>query len=195
MYVGAEIIAQMEARFGTPATYRWEQTISPAEMAVVRWPRRRVMSNSSVPPRAHDLTFFIFRGEELALIRKPSFPPGAWRPPSGGLEPGEDFEVGARREAWEETGLEIVLWRYLVRIRVRFYDPTGDEEMWTSHIFSARALSGELQIHDPHEIAGVRWGTLDELQGPIRQVLLATGSGLFAYRARLHDVAAAALRG
>ncbi|MCC7354936.1 MAG: NUDIX hydrolase [Anaerolineae bacterium] len=195
MYVGPEIIAQMEARFGTPATYYWEQAIAPGEMAVVRWPRRHREGEAGAPVRAHDLTFFIFRGEELALIRKPSFPPGAWRPPSGGLEPGEDFERGARREAWEETGLEIALQRYLVRTRVRFYDQTGDEEMWTSHVCSARALDGELQVHDNHEIAGVRWGTVDELQGPIRQVLLATGRSLFAYRVRLHDAAAAALRG
>jgi 8-oxo-dGTP pyrophosphatase MutT (NUDIX family) len=39
-----------------------------------------------------------------------------WFPPGGGVEPGETYEASARRELWEETGMEQVrlgpaLWR------------------------------------------------------------------------------------
>jgi len=41
----------------------------------------------------------------VALIRKPHFADGIWRPPGGGIKPGEDFVAGAVREALEETGI------------------------------------------------------------------------------------------
>lgn len=67
--------------------------------------------------RAHDVTLVIFRGPEIAVIAKPHYPPGLYRPPSGGVNPGESFEAGALREAREETGLDIALVRYLARAR------------------------------------------------------------------------------
>lgn len=40
-----------------------------------------------------------------------------WGTPGGGLEPGESFEQAARRELWEETGIQIeavgpCVWHY-----------------------------------------------------------------------------------
>jgi len=52
----------------------------------------------------------------------------------------------------------------------------------------------ELAPIDTDEIAEARWVALDELQGPIRKVLLGTGRGLFAYRVALTDATVAALR-
>ena len=43
---------------------------------------------------------------------------------------------------------------------------------------------------DPHEIDGVRWGTVQELCGPIAEAMLATGAGLFLYRVAMHREAA-----
>ena len=59
-------------------------------------------------------------GERLALIRKHPFPPDIWRPPGGGVKPGEDFVEAVVREAYEETGLRVTLERYLVEARARF---------------------------------------------------------------------------
>jgi hypothetical protein len=86
----------------------------------------------------------------------------------------------------EETGLDIELERYLLRAHVRF---TGGEDYldWTSHVFKARAVGGELRPLDTSEIAETICGTLDELQGPIRQALLDSGRGLLAYRVSLTD--------
>ena len=35
----------------------------------------------------------------FVIVRKPQFPPGAWRIPSGGIDRGESFETGVLREA------------------------------------------------------------------------------------------------
>ena len=59
----------------------------------------------------------------------------------------------------------------------------------------ARTDGTDLAPGDLEEIAGARWGTLDELGGPIRARLLETGRALWRYRVALHDVALQALRG
>ncbi len=61
-------------------------------------------------------------------------------------------------------------------------------------MFLARTDGTELAPRDATEIAGARWGTLDELAGPLRERLLATGHALWRYRVALHDAALGALR-
>ncbi len=51
----------------------------------------------------------------------------------------------------------------------------------------------DLAPQDADEIAGARWGTLDELAGPLRERLLATGHAFWRYRVALHDAALAQL--
>ncbi len=185
MYLDEAMIEGVEERYGRPEVVRLEQEISPLEIALVR--------GSQKHGRAHDITLFIFKGSQVALIRKPMHPPDVFRAPSGGLAPGEPFEEGAKREAWEETGLEIEIEQYLLRLLVRF-TCEDDELHWTSHIFSAKAVGGELNPQDRKEISESRWATLEELQGPIREALLSSGWGLLAYRAILTDLAIEALR-
>ena len=102
--------------------------------------------------------------------------------------------LGALREAAEETGLQVVLERYLVRIHVTFHDGAV-EEPWVSHLFLARTLQTDLAPQDRAEIAGARWATTGELAGPVREALVRSGGGLFRYRAHLHDAGLAALNG
>ena len=115
MYVDAKLVQEAEDKFGKPQVLNLEHEIGGTELTFVRGTQKL--------GRAHDITFFIFRDDELALIRKPMFRRPVYRAPSGGLNPGESVEEGAKREALEETGLEIELDRYLLRIHVRF---TGD---------------------------------------------------------------------
>lgn len=185
MYVGAKLIEEAEGQFGKPRVVRLEHEIGEDELAFVRATQKH--------GRAHDITLFIFDNHRLALIRKPMFRPPIYRAPSGGLNPGESFEEGAKREALEETGLEIDLVKYLLRIHVRFTSE-GDHLDWTSHVFKARAVGGELEPRDKSEIAETVYGELEELQGPIRQALLNSGRGLLAYRVALTDAAVEVLR-
>ena len=136
--------------------------------------------------RAHDITFFIVDGEEIVAIAKHNYPPGIYRAPGGGLEPGESLEDGAGREAMEETGLDIALERYLVRAEVQFF--AGESSVdWTTHVFGARSTGGHLYAWDAKEISEVRKVSVRQLQGPIRQAMLDSGRRLMAYRVWLTD--------
>jgi ADP-ribose pyrophosphatase YjhB (NUDIX family) len=183
-HVDEEMLRPLRERFGEPATLRWEGELSEPE-----W---RLATHS--PSRTHDVTLFVLDpARRLALIRKPHFAEGVWRPPGGGIMRGEDFVAGAKREAVEETGLSIELDRYLLAVEGSFsFD--GRALLWRTHVFSALTGDTELRPTDTTEIAGARWGTLDELAGPLRERLLATGRALWRYRVALHDAALAALR-
>jgi 8-oxo-dGTP diphosphatase len=183
VHVTDEVLAPLRLEYGVPAELEWAGAITEREHAVATYN----------PRRTHDVTLFILDpGERLALIRKPLFVEGIWRPPGGGIKPGEAFAAGAVREALEETGLHVRLERYLVATRATFtYGPV--EPRWQTPVFSARTLDTELAPRDPDEIAGARWGTLAELGGPLRERLLATGHAFWRYRVALHDAALAAL--
>ena len=182
MHLTDEILAPIRARYGEPALLEWEGEISELEYDIATYD----------PKRMHDVTLFILNGDRLALIRKHQFPPDVWRPPSGGVKPGEDLVEAVRREALEETGLRIELERYLVEARARFVHRLS-ELGWRTHVFLATTADEQLAPHDTEEIAAARWGTLDELAGPLRERLLATGRAFWRYRVALHDAALAAL--
>jgi ADP-ribose pyrophosphatase YjhB (NUDIX family) len=185
MHVTEAVLGPLRERYGEPAVLEWEGEISAAEHALATYN----------PQRVHDVTLFILGTDDrIALIRKPHFADGIWRPPGGGIKVGEDFEAGAAREALEETGLRVELERYLVASAATFlFGPT--EVRWRTHVFFARTTDRELAPSDPDEIAGARWGTLDELAGPLRARLLATGRALWRYRVALHDAALSAMSG
>lgn len=190
MHLTDEILAPLRERYGEPARFEWEGEITEPEWGVATYN----------PARTHDVTLFILHrqraasaaGERLALIRKPMFPPGAWRPPGGGVKPGEDFVEAVVREALEETGLRVRLERYLVDAHVRFLRD-GATLDWRTHVFLATTEDEEIAVRDTDEIAEARWGTLAELAGPLRERLLATGRAFWRYRVALHDAALAAL--
>ena len=182
MHVTEAVLEPLRRQYGEPALLEWEGEISEYEHGLATYN----------PKRMHDVTLFILNGERLALIRKPQFEPGIWRPPGGGIKAGEDFETGVRREALEETGLEIELQRYLVAAEARFlYEPL--EVPWRTHVFLATTQDEEIEPRDREEIAAARWGTLPELAGPLRARLLETDRAFWRYRVALHDAALAAL--
>ena len=184
MHVTDEILAPLRARHGEPAELTWAGAVTKREYGLATYN----------PARLHDVTLFILDpARRIALIRKPQFADGIWRPPGGGIKPGEDFAAGAVREALEETGLRVVLDRYLVDAHASF-DHAGATLAWRTHVFSAQTTDEALAPQDIDEIAGARWGTLDELAGTLRERLLATGNALWRYRVALHDAALARLR-
>jgi ADP-ribose pyrophosphatase YjhB (NUDIX family) len=183
VHITDEILAPLRRRYGDPVVLEWTGNISEREHALATYN----------PQRLHDVTLFILDPDDrIAVIRKPQFAEGIWRPPGGGIKPGEDFVAGAEREAFEETGLGVTLDRYLVDAHATFSFPP-EEVSWRTHVFSARTTGSELAPQDADEIAGARWATLDELGGPLAERLLATGHALWRYRVALHEAALAAL--
>jgi ADP-ribose pyrophosphatase YjhB (NUDIX family) len=182
MHVDEVALAPLRARYGDPSPLAWEGEVSKREFLLAGWN----------PARRHDFTFFVFNGERLALIQKPQYAPGIWRPPGGGVRAGEDVVAGIAREALEELGVEIEVERYLVASEAVFRF-AGETIEWRTHVVSARTDAEGLAPRDMTEIAAARWGTLDELAGPLRERLLATGGALWRYRVALHDAAADAL--
>jgi ADP-ribose pyrophosphatase YjhB (NUDIX family) len=182
MHVDERVLAPLREAYGVPTLLPWEGEVSNPEFALITYsPRRR-----------HDVTLFVFNGDRLALIRKPHFDPGIWRTPGGGVKLGEDAVAGIVREGYEELGVDMRLERYLVRTQAvfRFADQAVP---WQTHVFSAVTDAEILEPQDTVEIAAARWGTAEELAGPIRERLLATDRGLWRYRVALHDAALQAL--
>ncbi len=187
-YLIKEQIDELERQFGTPLRLETRCEITEPEFTMLRASRKH--------ERSHDVTLFIFRDRnygEFAGISKHMFPAGIYRAPSGAVHPGEDFVVGAKREALEETGLEVEFDRFIVLIEVTF--AYADQcEPWTSYVFTALTAGENLEPIDTGEIKEARWITFTELQGDIRARMLGTGAGLFCYRVYLHDAAFRAIR-
>jgi ADP-ribose pyrophosphatase YjhB (NUDIX family) len=183
VHVDEAILAPVRDRYGTPVVLAWDGEISDIEWTIA----------THNPTRTHDVTLFILDpARRLALIRKPHFAADVWRPPGGGIKPGEDFTAGAAREALEETGLRVELRRYLVASQAVFRN-AGRELQWRTHVLLAETPDTELAPDDPEEIADARWGTLEELAGPLRDRLLAEDRAFWRYRVALHDAALALL--
>ncbi len=103
MYISVAEIRRMEELYGVPAQERLS-----IEMQEAEW---RILRQSQVHGRAHDVTVFVLRDGALAAIAKHPYPPGIYRAPSGGVLPGESMEEGIQREMLEETGLRVRLKR------------------------------------------------------------------------------------
>jgi len=185
VYVTPAIIAAAEAGYGAPRKLRVSYEISAPELAMIRGSQR--------DGRAHDVTLFVFNNDRLAVIAKPSYLPGAYRIPGGALRRDEAMDAGALREGLEETGLTARVRHYLLRIHARF--SLGDDGVdWTTHVLSATTEQTAIDPIDTREIREARWSSLDELNGPIRDALRASGRPLFRYRGDLHQWAAEQLQ-
>lgn len=95
------------------------------------------------------------------LMRRRKPPVGLWENPGGVLEPGEDFEACARREAMEETGVKVEGPLRAWWTRVEPWKAPDDPELYAGVGFLARHPGGEVELEDRAHDAYL-WATEDE---------------------------------
>ncbi len=90
---------------------------------------------------------------------------GCWGMPGGSLEPGEVVEDAAKRETFEETGLEICEMSHFGVFSgpELFYKyPNGDEVYNVSIVYLSNNWRGDVKINDEH----TDWRWFDAYQIP-----------------------------
>lgn len=176
-YVSQKTIELWASRYGGPEIWSHHQPITHTDYEVI--------AASQKHGRCHDITLYIEAAGQIAVIAKPFYPPELYRAPSGGLAPKESLENGARREAIEETGLNIELECYLLRSDVVFQCVLG-EIQWYSHVFTASTPDRTMAPTDRHEIREARWADPSEF-ALFGEIMRRSDKGGLWYRAALHE--------
>ncbi|MFQ6007461.1 MAG: NUDIX hydrolase [Candidatus Zixiibacteriota bacterium] len=178
------MLKQLTAPYGTPAKTQFVIPVDAAQFERIK--------SSQKEGRKHDFTLYIIKDDKIVVIAKHFYPPGLYRPPSGGLRPGEDIHGGIKREAFEETGCKIELERFLLHSEVKFTNRLGVIE-WDTFVFQARYLEGDFKFTDHREIREVRLASLDELE-KFSSIMRQSTNGGWHYRAILHEAVRGLLR-
>ena len=178
MYITQQVLDNIELKYGQPQVCHTTCVMSKIEFDLLKWSMRK--------GRAHDVTPFVFHNSNVAVIRKPSYPKGVYRPPSGGIEPGEDFESGIKREAYEEIGLHIEIEKYILKTYVDFH--FEDEVVnWITHVFTAQSTTSDINPIDQKEISSARWATIEELETTLLSGLRSAPAAGLQYRAEIQN--------
>lgn len=113
-------------------------------------------------PRAPSVVSLVIERDGAVLLGRRSLAkdhaPGQWEAISGRVEPGETLRQAARREAMEETGLDIEIIRQLDTFTFRRAQESGDTLGITFH---CRAKRGDVRLSPEHH--QFVWATLDGL--------------------------------
>ncbi len=118
----------------------------------------------------------ILKGDKILLgKRKSSHGEGEYAWPGGHLEHMEGFEVCARRETLEETGMEIENVRFLRLLNFKDYAP----KHYVDILLIADWKSGEPQVLEPHKCEGWDWYDINNLP---ERLFKAEYSGIEAYK-------------
>jgi len=107
----------------------------------------------------------ILKGNQVLLGKRKGtgFADSFYSSPGGHLEWGESFEECAKREIFEETGLEVTNIRFICLTNTT--DPTHDH--YVDIGMAAGWVSGEPELKEPHKCEGWAWYDIDNLPEPL----------------------------
>ena len=161
-------------RFGKPVTHHFSADFQEFECELVKQTRTK--------GRLHDITCFIRKEvNQYIVIQKHQYAnSGIYRAPSGGAKVGELLEVAARREMYEETGLEVRLIRFVLDMYLDVIC-NGETIPWRSLVFLAEPVGGTMKPIDTYEIFDVKVMSRKDLLGEVDKRMLKSGWGGFAY--------------
>lgn len=107
----------------------------------------------------------ILRDGKLLLCKRMKAPEaGHWNIVGGKVDHMEPAELAARREAAEETGLEIGTIRYVGMTEQRI---EADRQHWVSLLYVTDDTTGEPQLTEPDKLSEIGWFDLDDLPQPL----------------------------
>lgn len=105
----------------------------------------------------------VFRGEQVLLVRRGKPPRiGSWSIPGGAQHVGETAEAAARRELFEEAGIEVGPLALAIVVDAISHDDEGRALYhYTIIDFAAAWISGEARAGD--DVSEVAWARPEEL--------------------------------
>lgn len=112
------------------------------------------------PRPALTVDIALLKAGRILLIQR-GHPPfaGDWALPGGFVDEDEPLETAARRELFEETGLESPELRQLGA----FGDPGRDPRGWTVTIAFWTRIQGDMTLHAGDDASAAGWWPLDDL--------------------------------
>ncbi|MFH1374066.1 MAG: NUDIX hydrolase [bacterium] len=177
MYVTETIIDSLSELYGVPQRAELTFPVSRDEYDRIRASQKN--------GRQHDFTLYIVKDHRIVVIAKHFYPPGLYRAPSGGAQPGEEILDAIHREVMEETGCYIKLEKFLLRTKVVF-TCSPYEIAWNSFVLQAAYISGDFKFTDHREIREVRLAEPVDFQ-QFSAIMRKSNIGGLHYRAALHD--------
>ena len=117
-------------------------------------------------------------GDRLLLVRRDQEPArGLWTFPGGAVELGEDLKAAARREALEETGLEVEVKEVAVVFDRIDRRADGVRYHYVIIDYYARPVGGELRAGS--DVSDARWVSGADLQAlPMTELASEIAAGL-----------------
>jgi ADP-ribose pyrophosphatase YjhB (NUDIX family) len=147
-----EELAHLVTRFGQPLVRQTELDIT------------KLFDPLSAQDRYGEVCMVVRRPNgHLLTAKKTFYPTGGYRLLTGGINFGEKVLDALLRETWEETGLEVIVRRFLAAVA---YHLPGQQDQPTFYTFAflLDEVGGTLESQDPHErLEAFREITPDEL--------------------------------
>lgn len=125
------------------------------------------MENKELRPRVGIGVMIIKNGRVLLGKRKSSHGTGEYAWPGGHMEYTESFERCAKRETFEEAGIEIENVRFLRLLNLKDYAPKHYVDIG----LVADWKSGEPRVCEPDKIESWNWYEMDKLPAPLFSAL------------------------